>query len=71
LIPPFAAHRADADRAIAAAQIAKSLGSLGIVTGKQLFDPSLAKGRRRRHLRNSVTTRQQPDPWKCRDAVAS
>ena len=47
--------------AVAAAQIAESLRSLGVVTGEQLFDPSLAKGRRRRHLRNGVTTRQKPD----------
>ena len=29
--------------AVAAAQVAKSLGSLGIVAGEQLFDPSLAR----------------------------
>jgi hypothetical protein len=39
-----------------------SLRSLGIVTGEQLFDTSLAKGRRRRHLRDGVTTRRQPNP---------
>ena len=47
--------------AVAAAQVAKSLGSLGIVAGEQLFDPSLAIGRRPRHLRDGVTTRQKPD----------
>jgi hypothetical protein len=51
--------------AIAAPQIAESQ------TGKQLFDPSLAIGRRRRHLRDGVPARQQPDHRKCRDAVAS
>ena len=29
--------------------------------GEQLFDPSLAIGRRPRHLRDGVTTRQKPD----------
>ena len=43
--------------AVATAQVAKSLGSLGIVAGEQLFDPSLAIGRRPRHLRDGVTTR--------------
>jgi hypothetical protein len=47
--------------AIAATQIAECLGSLSVVTGEQLFDPSLAIGRRLRYLRNSVTTRQKPD----------
>ena len=47
--------------AVATAQVAKGLGSLGIVAGEQLFDPSLAIGRRPRHLRDGVTTRQKPD----------
>jgi hypothetical protein len=48
-------------RAVAATQIAESLGSFGVVTREQLFDPSLAERRRRRDLRNCVTTRQKPD----------
>src|ERR1700736_2277919 len=56
--------------AIAAAQIAESLGSFGIVAGKQLFDPSLAVSCCCRYLRNSVTPRQKPDhlemPRRCR-----
>src|SRR6202011_5098731 len=56
--------------AIAAAQIAESLGSFGIVAGKQLFDPSLAESCCCRYLRNSVTPRQKPDhlemPRSCR-----
>jgi hypothetical protein len=46
---------------VAAAQIAESLRPLGIVTGEQLFDPSLAEGCRCRHLRDGVTARQKPD----------
>ena len=44
--------------AVAAAHIAESLGPFGIITGEQLFDPSFAKRRRLRYLRDGVTTRQ-------------
>ena len=47
-----------ADPDFAAAHIAKSLGPFGIITGEQLFDPSLAKRRRLRYLRDGVTTCQ-------------
>ena len=47
--------------AVAAAQVAQSLRPLGIVTGARLFDPPLAEGCRRRHLRDGVTARQKPD----------
>src|SRR6476646_2814034 len=53
---------------VAAAQIAERLSSLRVVTGKQLFDPSLAKCCRCRNLRNGVAARQKPDHLKCRDA---
>ena len=44
------------------AQVAKSLRvPRHCVAGEQLFDPSLAIGRRPRHLRDGVTTRQKPD----------
>src|SRR4029077_1196435 len=46
---------------VAAAQIAERLSSLRVVTGKQLFDPSLAKCCRCRNLRNGVAARQKPD----------
>jgi hypothetical protein len=43
--------------AVAVAQVAENRVR-GVVAGEQLFDPSLAKRYRRRHLRNGVTTRQ-------------
>src|SRR6202011_6174071 len=61
-------------RAIAPAQITESLGSFGVVTGEQLFDPSLAERRGLRYLRNGVTTRQKPDHLempRCGDILAS